>query len=127
MRSKQDISRERVYKFFLLHRDQGKISVSQFIAEGISKSTIYRLIRRVENDSGHERAQENGRIAKKITPANIKRLKVMFDQEDGVSQRQAARKFSTGQSHIQKTFKSMTSIRRYKKKELYKRKEINFP
>ncbi len=51
-----------------------------------------------------------------MTPNNSKRLKVMFDQEDGVSQRQAARKFNTVQSCINKTLKLKTSIRRYKKK-----------
>ena len=118
------MSRERVYKFFLHHRDQGKMyTVNHFLAEGISKSTVFRVIKRAENDSGHERVKGSGRIAKKMTPTNIRRLKVMFDQKDGVSLRQAARKFNTVHSHIQKTLKSRTSIRRFKKKKIPKRTE----
>ena len=92
-------------------------TVNHFVAEGISKATIQRVIKRAETDSGHEKVKGSGRVAKKMTPNNIKRLKVMFDQKDGVSQRQTARKFNTVQSYIHKTLKLKTSIRRYKKKD----------
>ncbi len=67
-------TRERVYKFFLLHRDQGKMyTVNHFLAEGIFKSTIYiyRVIRRAENDSGYKRVQGSSRIAKKMTWSSL--------------------------------------------------------
>ena len=41
---------------------------------------------------------------KKMTKTNIKRLKLMFDHKDGVSQRQAAKKFNCTQQHINKIF-----------------------
>ncbi len=40
-------------------------TLSHFLPEGISKSIIYRVIRRAKNDSGHERVQGRGRIAKR--------------------------------------------------------------
>ena len=66
MSSKQSMSRVRVYLFFLKHRDKGKMyTVNHFMAEGISKATIYRVIKRAETDSGHERVKWSGRVAKK--------------------------------------------------------------
>ena len=78
MSSKQSMSRERVYSFFLKHRDKGKMyTVNNFVAEGISKATVYKVIKRVDTDSGHERVKGSGRVAKKMTSNNIKRLKVI--------------------------------------------------
>ena len=59
----------------------------------------------------------SGRIAKKMTKNNIRRLEAMFNHHHGVSQRQAARKFNCSQPYILKTLKNKTSIRMYNKNQ----------
>ena len=47
MASKQKVLRNRVVKFFENHKDEGKIvTVRHFIAEHVSKSTLYRILNR---------------------------------------------------------------------------------
>lgn len=124
MKSKQEIDRERVYNYYLKHRNEGKrATVEHFKGEKMHERTIYRIIQRAENDSGHERVEGSGRIAKIMIPKNIKRLKSMFNHKDGISQRQAARKFGCDQSYICKTLKEKTTIRKRKKIKIPKRNE----
>lgn len=124
MRSKQEETRKRIYEFFLKNRSKGKkFTVDHFEVEKIPKRTIYRIIKRAENDSGHERVKGSGRIAKIMNKKNIKRLKAMFDHHDGVSQRQAARKFKCTQPMICKTLKTKTRIVCFKKKKIPMRTE----
>ena len=101
MRSKQEETRKRIYEFYLKNRSKGKkFTVDHFEVEKIPKRTIYRIIKRAENDSGHERVKGSGRIAKKMNITNIKRLQGMFGHHDGVSQRQAARKLKCSEPFI---------------------------
>lgn len=124
MKSKQETCRERVYNYYLEHRADGKkATVDHFKGEKISKKTIYRIIQRAENESGHERVKGSGRIAKIMTKRQINRLKIMFDHKDKVSQRQAARKFNCSQSFICKTLKTKSAIKKRKKKKIPKRTE----
>ena len=118
IQSKQDILRERVYNFYIKHRDQGKsFTVSHFTAENISKATIYRIIESAENDSGHGRCVGSGRTAIKMTPKKIARIKDMFNNSDTVSYRLAARKFGISPSYAHKIIKTKSSIRKRKKSE----------
>ena len=48
---------------------------------------------------------------------NIKRLKFMFYHKDGVSQRQAAKKFNCTQQHISKTLKKRQKLNQEKKRQ----------
>jgi hypothetical protein len=58
-----------------------------------------------------------------MTKTNIKHLKTMFNHQDGVSVRQAARKFNCHYSLISRTLRTHTSIRVYKKKKIPMRTE----
>lgn len=119
MSSKQEARRKRVYDFYLANRPKGKkFTLAHFKAENMPRQTISDIIQRAENDSGHQRVQGSGRVAKKMTKNNIKRLKTMFDHRDGVSQRQAARKFGCTQQHICKTLAAKTCIVVRKKKRI---------
>ncbi len=123
MVSKQEDTRKRIYKFYSDNRDQGKLfTVKHFRAENIPNRTIYD-IKRAESDSGHQRVQGSGRIAKKMTTNNIYRLKVMFNHRDGISQSQAAHKFNCSQQFISLTLKNKTQIEIYKKTVILKRNE----
>ena len=65
-----------IYEFCLNNKSQGKkFIVDHFNAEQIPRSTIYDIIKRAENNSGHKRVQGSGRLAKVITHKVIKRLK----------------------------------------------------
>lgn len=124
IKSKQDILRERVYNFYIKHRDQGKsFTVSHFTAENISKATIYRIIERAENDSGHGRRVGSGRTAIKMTPKKIARIKDMFNNNDTVSYRLAARKLGISPAYAHKIIKTKSSIRKRKKTRVPKRSE----
>jgi hypothetical protein len=119
MCSKQEDRRKRIYEFYLKNRSQGKkFTVNHFQAEDVPKRTMYDIIQRAENDSGHERVVGSGRVAKKINKNRIRRLKKMFDHHDGVSVRQAARKFGCDHSYIVKTLAKKTEIRVRKKKKI---------
>ena len=56
-----------------------------------------------------------------MTKKNVAKLKTMFDHQDGVSQRQAARKFKCHVSLVNKTLKTKTEIRCKKKKKIPER------
>lgn len=124
MVSKQEDRRKRIYEFYFSNRDKGKkFTVDHFLAERVPGKTIYRIISRVENNSGHQRVKGSGRVAKIMTKRRIERLKGMFDHKDGVSQRQAGRKFGCSHQFITKTLKTKTNIRVHKKIVIPKRTE----
>jgi hypothetical protein len=122
--SKQEVVRKRVYSFYNDNKDKGKkFTKDHFVAENIPESTIYRIIQRAENESGHKRVRGSGRKAKIMTKTNIKKLETMFDHKDGISQRQAARKFKCSHQYIGLTLATKTRIRPRKKIKIPKRSE----
>ena len=122
--SKQELTRKRVYEFYLANRARGKkFTVDHFSAENIAKMTIYDIIKRAENESGHQRVTGSGHKATVMTKKNIEKLRIMFDHKDNISQRQAARKFGCTHPHICNTLKLKTSVRARKKIKIPKRSE----
>ena len=122
--AKQEEVRKRIYEFYLNNKLLGKkFIVAHFNAEKVPRSTIYEIIKRVENDSGYKRVQESGRVAKIMTPKGIKRLKTIFDHSDRVSMRQAGQKYGCSHSHIIKTLAKYTDIKSYKKQGIPHRQE----
>ena len=94
----------RVYEFYKANRALGKkYTRDHFLAEKIPERTIYSIIQRAENESGHEKTVGSGRPDTIMTKKNIKRLNTMFDHKDGVSQTQEPRKFKCSQQYICKT------------------------
>ncbi|CAM5999916.1 unnamed protein product [Sphagnum balticum] len=89
--------------------------------------TIYDIIKRAENDSGHQRARGSGRKAEIMTPKAIKRLKRMFDHSDRISTRQAGRKFKCDHSHVVKTLAKNTEIKKYSKENISDRTKDQKP
>jgi len=122
--SKQDTQRERVYRFYLDNRDKGKLfTVNHFTAEHIHKSTIYRIIKRAENESGWLRRVGSGRDAEKMPKKKVDQLKRVFDHQDKISYRQAGRKFNIVPSYVHKIIKTKTTIKKNKKKTIPDRTE----
>lgn len=124
MPSKQEQKRKQIYEFYLANRSRGKpFTLEHFKHFNISRRGIYKILKRADNDSRHERVRGSGRVAKIMTPKSIKRLKTMFDHSDRVSTRQAARKFRCTQPHIVKTLAKYTDIAVYKKQNIPDRKD----
>ena len=110
MNNNQKLLRERIYKYYLDNKFEGKIlTTDHFKSEKIYKIIINRRI--AEKESGHERFPGSGQMAK-VTTKNIRYLKVIFDHEDGISQLHAAQKFKYTQSYISKTSKKKITIKR---------------
>lgn len=106
-----------MYNFYSRHMDRGKIfTVTHFEREGISRRTVYSILKRYENGISAERQSGSGRKAKIFTKKKVTQLKKMFDNNDGISTRMAAAKFNCSKSMISKTLKEKTYIRYRKKK-----------
>ena len=104
--SRKELSQERVYNFYIENKSLGKrYTINHFKAENIPERTIYSIIERAENEIGPKRVVGSGRITKKMTKKNVAKLKTMFDHQDGVSQRQAARKCKCHVSVVNKSLK----------------------
>lgn len=122
--SKEEALRKRVYNFYSENREKGKLyTLSHFQAEKVSKATIYRIIKRAENDSGYKRRVGSGRKPLKMTPRKVAKIKEMFNNSDSVSYRLAARKFSISPSYAHKVIKTKSAIRKRKKIRVPKRSE----
>ena len=104
-----DQTRKRVCNFIEKNQHCGNKTILQhFLKEGIPRSTIYRLIKRVKNGIGAERKKGQGRVAIKMTSANRDKIKRFFDHKTGRSQRAAARKFNINQSYVCKLLKDLS-------------------
>ena len=114
-----DDTRKRICDFYEIHRSCSKtITLNHFKMEGISKSTIYRAIKRVENGIGAERCIGQGRVAVKMDFKGLAKLRQFFDHKTGRSQNAAARKFIIDQSYVCKLLKDLAIDCRKKGKKL---------
>ena len=76
--SRQELSRERVYNFYIENKSLGKrYTINHFTAENFSERTIYSIIERAENQIGPKRVFGSGRIVKKMTKKNVAKLKTI--------------------------------------------------
>jgi hypothetical protein len=116
MASSEDQLRSRVYSFYSKNIDLKKsFTVQHFMREGVPRSTLYDIVKRYDNDFPPKRRPRSGRNPKIFTKTEINRLVATFDQKEGISTRNAARKFKCSQSMIRYVLKTRTSIRHRKK------------
>ena len=79
-KSKEVDTRNRVYKFYSDNKNNGKIfTVNHFLAENVQRSTIYGIIKRVEDDIGPDRQPGSGRKPKIMTKSGIDKFCKVFD------------------------------------------------
>ena len=98
--SKEEDLRKRVYKFYNENKALGKIhTVKHFMAENVPRRTIYSIIKRSEYLT-IKRKPGSGRIAKKMEKRKVNQLVKSFNHKDGISQRQAAKKFNIHHSYV---------------------------
>ena len=110
----------RVYKFYDENIENGKGFVANhFLAEGCSRSTIYRHIRSRESGKQIERKKGSGRIPLINTPKNRARIAKMFNHKVSGSLRKAAKKFNCSHETIrvilQKMKKPILNFKRTKR------------
>jgi len=100
--------KSRVYKFYDDNIEKGKAYVANhFLAEGCSRSTIYRHIRSRESGKPVERKEGSGRIAIIDTPKKRARISKMFNHKVKWSLRKAGRKFNCSQETIRNILRKM--------------------
>jgi hypothetical protein len=125
--SKQEDLRKRVFKFYEEHQSKGKkFTVDHFKAESEKGSTLYRVIQRMESGISYETLPGRGRKASIMNKKGVKRLKGMFDHKDGISYRQAARKFNCDYGYVGKTLKNKLGIKSRKKIKIPKRNDSSY-
>jgi transposase len=123
MASNEDTLRTRVYKFYSDNIHSGKIqTVRHFMAEGVSRRTIYDILHRYDNNLPASRQSGSGGSNARVTGRKLTTLKRLFDHKDGISQRQAAQRLECCQKTISNTLKR-NKIKARKKKRIPKRDE----
>ena len=114
--SKREVQRIRVYNFYNANKSLGKMfTVRHFMAEKVPKSTIYNILARSEYFPP-ENKKRSDQLAKKMSKAQLDRLKKAFDHKDNISQRQAAKKFNISQSSVSKLLRKLQITPRKKMK-----------
>ena len=96
-----DTKRLIVGNFYREHRNEGKLfTVRYFLRLGLKKTTIYGIIRRVENSIPLERKSGQGRKAVKMPKNKQKKLCRKFDGKKGVSQQKQALRFGITKQYV---------------------------
>ena len=91
--------RKRICQFYQKNSANGnKATLQHFLAESMSRSTIYDAIQRVKSGIGAIRRVGSGRIAVKMPKEKVARLARQFNHEDGKSQKAAGREYGIDQS-----------------------------
>ena len=82
-----------MYKSYSDNKNNGKIfTVNHFLPQNLPRSTIYDIIKRVEDEIAPDRKPGSGRKPKIMTKSRFDKLCKMFDHKCGISQRKAAKK-----------------------------------
>jgi hypothetical protein len=74
---------------------------NHFIAEGVPKTTIYRIINKIESKGELKRKKGSGRIAVKMPKSKIKKLKE-YIKKKGVNNCKTAKKYNISRQYVQK-------------------------
>ncbi len=124
MTSKQDLLRERIVTFFLKHENVPKIfTVNHLKAEGVPRSTVFRIISNYEHRLSIQRAPGSGTTLKAMTKQKVRKLYRQVNHSDKYTYSSAARKFNVCPKTI-KRWLEKKNIRKYKKKKSPKYTEI---
>ena len=126
MVSKQEETRNRVVQYIRrtqsIRSDWKSFTVNHFRAEGVPRSTVYRIINRFQSNVPVKRLQGSGRPARLMTPVNKQRLRRTVNHTTGRSQRALGAKFGCSHQMISKTLKKM-GISCYKRIKVPKYKD----
>ena len=116
--NQQETLRKRVYSYYEKKKDLGKkITVDHFVSEGVSKSTIYDILRRCDSGRSVLERKRSGRPPKIFTKRAKTALKRLANNKSGISQRKLASRFKCAQSLVNKALKTL-SISCWKKQTI---------
>lgn len=116
MKSKQELSRERIAQYYEKNVQLGKIhTVRHFVLEGIPRDTVYKIINRYLECGTTATKPGSGRPAKILTPKVLDELKNKFENSDDLSFKKAADQYGCHRTHISRTLKNMFGIKHRKK------------
>ena len=111
MPSLREIRRKRVVQFFSriqgIRQDWKSFTVAHFVAEGMSRSSVYHIINNYVARGTVERRAGSGRPSVKMNTANRQRLKRMVNHRTGVSQRALGNLFFCSQQYISRMIKKL--------------------
>ena len=114
--------RDRVYRFYIEHKNKGKMfTIDHFKAENEHDKTIRRIIERIENGIPMDHQRKYAQSTLKMSDAKLDQLKDLFENQCKISQRQAAARLKISASYVCRTLKKKTKIKCYKKKAIPKR------
>ena len=109
--SVQEQARLQVAQFIEIWKSQRddwrSFTAKHFIAQGIAKTTIYRIMKRYEQEGSVVRATGSGRRATKMTREKMAQLRRSVDHKTGISQRSLAVRFGCTQGYISRTIKRL--------------------
>ena len=98
--------RERVREFFNIHNDKGKqFIVKHFMDEGIPRSTIYSLLKKLENHQDVSRKPGSGGHNKKLTNRQRSGICRSVANRRGVSLRRKAKKYGVSEKTMRNVIK----------------------
>ena len=116
MASRQDMLRKRVVQFYESHKDEGKrATVLHYKREGVSKSTIYTILKNFETRNSSARKVGSGRPATIMTARRLKWLKKTMKKENQPSTREIGRQLNCSHSYVVKTIKRKSNLQCKKK------------
>lgn len=125
MKVKKVDVRNRLYRFRELHPKMKKLDIFlHFKLEGISRSTVYMIIKQYDDKIPLVRKPGSGRIAKKMTKAKLKQLKTFLDHTDSKSTIKAAKKFNVSHQYISILMREKLQIKNYSKEEVSYRSDV---
>ena len=111
MSSRQEQRQIQVVQFIQIWKPQRtdwkKFTVDHFMADGMPRAAIYRVVKQYLNTKSIVRRSGSGRPAKKMTREKREALRRSVNHKTGISQRALARKFGCDQSYISRTIKRL--------------------
>jgi len=112
----QEIAK-RVFHYYENCSNFSKIkTVHHFSVEGIPRSTIYRIISRVEQTKQVNNKKSTGRPAIHSTPKQIKKVETLFKRNPTISVRKAAQKLQMNRSTLSDIKSKKLKIKGYTRK-----------
>lgn len=116
MGSKQQQLRDRVAQYHESRACGNKLlTAKHFMEEGISKSTIYNIIKTFEERQSTVRKVGSGRPAKILTPKVLDNIKKKIDNSDDLSFNQVAKQLNCHRTHVSRTLRTKCGIKHRKK------------
>lgn len=110
--------RELIVQYKVLHPQASRYSVAQYFKQlGISESTVYRTLKKFDEEGDVEREKGSGRVPSAMTSQKEKKLVGDALGEKTFSQRDLAKKYDISQPYVNKILKR-NHVKAFKKEKI---------